>query len=211
MTTAALPAEQRFVLIDADWRTYESMLRTLEARHIFVTYSKGRLELMSPSWQHDNRSERIGQLIRTLAEHFDVPLLGGGSTTFRREDLDRGLEPDRCFYVQNAARILGKKKIDLSVDPPPDLCVEVEISQRILDRIDIYANLGVPQLWRDDGSRLTVATLQPDRTYLEQQGSPTFPALTTQDLQQILNLGLGLDDTAWGRTARQWLRQHAPT
>jgi Uma2 family endonuclease len=137
------PREQHFLLQGLDWRQYDALLGIINDRHVYVTYDRGRVELMSPSWEQGKRSDLIGTLIRSVADGLKLPVKGGGSTTFRRIDLDRGLEPDRCFYVANEFLVRSKTVIDLSVDPPPDLCVEVEMSQRLLDRVAIYAALGV--------------------------------------------------------------------
>ena len=154
----AMP-EQHFVLTGVNWQGYESLLEAIGEQRVFITYDRGKVELMSPSWEHDNRAETIGQLVRIIAEELDIAIKGGGSTTFRREDVDRGLEADKCFYIRHERRVRGKKKIDLSVDPPPDLCIEVEISRRLLGRVSIYAELGVPELWRDDGKELRIGEL----------------------------------------------------
>jgi Uma2 family endonuclease len=194
--------EQRFILDGLDWTAYDSLLRAVGDRRVFVTYNRGQVELMSPSWEHDSRAEAINLLIRIIAEELEVPIKGGGSTTFRREDLDRGLEPDKCFYIRNEARVRRKKKIDLSIDPPPDLCVEVEISSRLLNRTEIYAQLGVPELWRDDGRHVRVFTLQSDGTYQEQDRSPSFPAVPLTQVDTLLSDFGAVDDTTWTRSAR---------
>jgi Uma2 family endonuclease len=204
----AAPRDQRFVLDGVDWTTYESMLRSLGDRHLFLTYDRGRLELMSPSFKHDDLGRLLGLLIHILADETDLPLKGCGSTTFRRRDLDRGLEPDECFYVANEARIRGKEEIDLSTDPPPDLAVEVEISRRLLDRVEIYAALGVPELWRHDGERLSVFRLDPAGKYQPCDRSPTFPAMPLDKVDALLKDARNLDEVKWARTARTWIREN---
>jgi Uma2 family endonuclease len=128
-------------------------------------------------------------LIRSVADGLKVPVKGGGSTTFRRVDLDRGLEPDCCFYIANEKLVRTKTVINLSTDPPPDLCVEVEVSQRLPDRIGIYTALGVPELWRDNGMRLQGFRLDSDRNYVEAETSLAFPGLSAN---RCLNVGRGL-------------------
>jgi|SRR5688572_14174949 len=199
-------AAQRFVLDGLDWAAYEALLRAMADRHVFITYNQGQVELMSPSWEHDSRAEAINLLIRIIAEELEMPIKGGGSTTFRREDLDRGLEADKCFYIRNEARVRRKKKIDLSIDPPPDLCVEVEISNRLLNRIEIYAQLGVAELWRDDGRHLRVFVLQSDRSYRQHDHSPSFPSVPLTQMEALLDDFGTVDDTTWTRTVRTWLR-----
>jgi Uma2 family endonuclease len=193
--------EQRFILDGLDWTAYDSLLRAVGDRRVFVTYNRGQVELMSPSWEQDSRAEAINLLIRIIAEELEVPIKGGGPTTFRREDLDRG--SSRTNASTSATRsVRRKKKIDLSIDPPPDFCVEVEISSRLLNRIEIYAQLGVPELWRDDGRHVRVFTLQSDGTYQEQDRSPSFPAVPLTQVDTLLSDFGAVDDTTWTRSAR---------
>ncbi len=210
MTTIAVPTEQRFVLEDVDWQFYESLLQKVGDRHIFVTYDRGRLELMSPSFRHDKRARYIGLLVNVLAEELRIPIQGGGSTTFRREDLDRGLEPDQCFYVANANRILGKEELDLSVDPPPDLAIEVEITLRAIKRVPIYESLGIPELWRDDGEHVRVFKLSAAGRYEETAKSLGFPMLPPHQIDRLLGLATGMDEMNWTRTVREWVKMHLP-
>jgi Uma2 family endonuclease len=206
MTTAAVPSEQRFLLDNVDWRFYESLLTNLGDRHVFVTYDRGRVELMSPSWKHDKRARRIGLLVGYIADALSQPLEGGGTTTFRREDLDRGLEPDQCFYIANASRIRGKDEIDLALDPPPDLAVEVEITHRLLDREAIYAALGIPELWVDDGQNLRIQLLDAAKQYRPAASSLAFPSVQAKHVVHLLGLSQSMDEMSWGRAVREWLK-----
>ncbi|MGE5607935.1 MAG: Uma2 family endonuclease [Bacillota bacterium] len=208
MTTASIPSEQRFLLDDVDWPFYESLLQRVGDRHIFVTYDRGRLELMSPSWKHDKRARLIGLIVNIVAEDLRIPFEGGGSTTFRREDLQQGLEPDQCFYIQHVAQIRGKDEIDLASDPPPDLAVEVEISQRMVRRIPIYQSLGVPELWRDDGRHVRVYHLEGDGEYHELEHSVAFPMLSTVQIDYLLDLARNTDEMNWTTAVREWVRKN---
>jgi len=207
MTTTALPSEQQFVLDDVDWQFYESLLDRFGDRHIFITYDRGRLELMSPSFKHDKRGRLIGLLIAVLAE-LAIPIQGGGSTTFRRKDLDKGLEPDECFYIKNVDRILGKDEIDLSVDPPPDLAIEVEISRRMIERVPLYESLGVPELWRDDGEHIRVFQAGDDGHYQPANRSASFPMISLEQMDRLLATAATTDEMNWMRTVRAWVRSH---
>src|SRR5687768_11184586 len=199
--------EGRVLIYNVDWTYYDDVLRRLEDRRLFVTYDTGTLEIMSPSFKHDDTGRLLGLLIHFLADELDVPLKGGRSTTFRREDLAKGLEPDECFYVTNEPRIRGKDAIDLSVDPPPDLAVEVEISRRLLDRVKIYAALGVPELWRHDGTRLQVSILRAGH-YVPTDRSPTFPSVPLTQVDEFIRMAKESDEIAWGRKVRAWIRDH---
>src|SRR4051794_21003148 len=99
-TTTAPDLEQRFVMNDVDWEFYESVLQRVGDQHVFVTYDRGRLELMSPSYWHDRRARLIALLVTIFSEELSVPIIGCGSTTFRRREKETGLEPDQCFYVK---------------------------------------------------------------------------------------------------------------
>jgi Uma2 family endonuclease len=121
----------------------------------------------------------------------DVDFVGAGSTTFRRRDIDGGLEPDQCYYTVNAQRMLGLRDLDLSVDPPPDLALEVDFTRSSLDRMAIYAALGVPEVWRWDAAGLHVYHLQTSGDRRE-YGPAALPVarlvdflLATQDLAQV--------------------------
>ena len=206
MSVVAIPAEQHFVLTGMDWQSYEALLRAVGEHRVFITYDGGRVELMYPSWEHENRSETIAQLIRAVAEGLGAKVKSGGSTTFRREDVDRGLEPDKCFYVRHEEQVRHKQDIDLSIDPPPDLCVEVEISRRILDRGAIYAKLGVPELWRDDGRRLRVMALSAVGVYEEAPHSAAFPSMSVEDLNELLERSATTDELSWVADVREWVR-----
>lgn len=208
MTTTLAPAEQRFVLDDVTWTFYESLLKEVGDRHIFITYDRGRLELMAPSYWHDRNAEAVGALIAVLAEELDVGFAAAGSTTFRREDLKRGLEPDKCFYVANEPRVRGKREIDLDVDPPPDLAVEVEISRRLGARPAIYAALGVPELWRYDGERLSVWLLASDGQYQAADRSESFPSLPLNKAEEMLTDFHRMDQVVWMRKTRAWVREN---
>jgi Uma2 family endonuclease len=125
------------VLGGVRWQTYEALLHDLGDRHIRLTYDRGSLEIMAPLLRHERYAETLAQLVKALAAFARVRVFSAGSTTFRREDLERGLEPDRCFYIRNADAVVGKLEIDLSTDPPPDLAIEIDIMSSCLDRLGI--------------------------------------------------------------------------
>jgi Uma2 family endonuclease len=211
MTTELIPDEQQFVLDDVDWAFYESVLERIGDRHIFVTYDQGRLEFMSPSFKHDKRGRFIGLLINVVSEELGIRMQGGGSTTFRRKDLDKGLEPDQCFYVKNVDHVIDKDEIDLSIDPPPDLAIEVEISRRMIKRIPIYESLGVAEIWRDDGTNVSFHVLGPDRKYRQVEQSASFPMLPRNEIDRILLEAETTDEMSWMRSVRKWVRENLVT
>jgi Uma2 family endonuclease len=217
MATAAPPKAktiddgQRFVLYGVNWKVYNAILDALEDRPIRLTYDRGKLELMSPSHAHESGGHLLGRMIDSLTEEMNIPIKGGRSTTFRREDLDRGLEPDECYWIAHQPSVAGKRDIDLTIDPAPDLAIEVDITSSSIDRQGIYAALGVPELWRYDGERLTVIALQADGTYAPQATSLAFPFLPMAEVLRFLHEGeTAPDETAWIRSFREWVRANLP-
>src|SRR5437762_13654727 len=143
---AGFPHEGRIVLHDVRWGFYEQMVREIgNTNGVRLTYDAGRLEIMSPSGLHERVKKIAGRLIEAFGTESGIPVEGYGSWTLKREDLQKGLEPDECYYVQSLPAISGKQELDLSVDPPPDLAIEVDISPHDVAREPIYAALGVPE------------------------------------------------------------------
>jgi Uma2 family endonuclease len=206
--TRVLEPEPRFLLRGVGWAGYEAMLGIVgDRRSVRITYDRGDLELMSPSSEHEEFGHLLGRVVVTVTEELRIPCRGLRSTTWRKQLKDRGLEPDECYYLARFPRVRGKKKIDLSVDPAPDLAIEVEISRSALDRMGIYAALGVPEVWRFDGETLRVEQLQADGTYAEVEASPSLPFLPPAEVVRWLGLADTFPgQTAWLRQFREWVR-----
>jgi len=135
-----LPEGATLVLQQFSWDDYERLLdRLRKRRHLRVSYDSGRIEVMSPLPKHEKYARFIDQLVRVFADHLDVELESYGSTTWKRRALDQGIEADSCYYVAGAASVIGKDSIDLECDPPPDIAVEVDITNESLSKFGIYA------------------------------------------------------------------------
>jgi Uma2 family endonuclease len=177
--------EKRVTLYGLTWLGYQQVLHALpESRSARLTYDRGILEIRMPTENHEFASELIGLFIRILVEELDLKLKSMRSTTLNREDLDRGAEPDNAYYIQNQAIVAGRN-VDLAIDPPPDLIVEVDISHSDIDKNSLYAALGVPEFWRFNGQEWRIYQLQGD-AYTECDRSPTFPIVAKEDLYQFL-------------------------
>ena len=159
---------------------------------------------MSPSFRHDKAARRIGDMVVVLAEALGVAVIGGGSTTFRRRDLDRGLEPDECFYVQNVEAVRHLDEIDLTRDPPPDLVIEIDVTHASTPKEPVYAELGVGELWRAVRGTLQFRVLGPEGGYRTRAASRVFPRVRSAELWQFLKtqVGPGIDEVAFLRAAR---------
>ena len=210
MTTIApgVP-ERRVVLTGVSWATYERLLDDLkDSGSPRLTFDKGVLEVMSPSPEHEESNRTIALLVEVLAEEFGIDIRSLGSTTFRREDLGQGFEPDSCFYVQNEPRVRGKREIDLAVDPPPDLVVGVDITSPSLPKLPLYARVAVPEVWRYDGERMTVYSLTAG-IYETAEVSAVLPGVTTHDLTRFLEESRAQRRTFWLKGVRAWARSLA--
>ena len=212
-TTAETPARQataepRIVLRGVGWDVYETLLHRLEGQPIRLTYDRGDLELMSPSPEHEEFGNLLGRMVETITEELRLPCIGAGSTTWRKKLKDRGLEADECYYLESVPRLRGRRKdLDLAIDPPPDLAIEVEISRGSFDRMQIYAQLKVPEVWRFDGEDLFIELLQPDGTYQTSPTSRCFPFLDPAEIVDWLKQGASSEDhSEWGRRFREWVR-----
>jgi Uma2 family endonuclease len=160
-----------------------------------------------PSDLHESYKKLLGRIVEALTEAFGLEIYSLGSMTCDREDLARGLEPDQCYYIQNEAAVWGKQNLNLQVDPPPDLAIEIDITSSSLPRFGIYASLGVPEIWHFDGQVVTIHGLEGDR-YRLLTSSRAFPLLEVTDLQRFLDLKPSVKENALIRQVREWATQH---
>jgi Uma2 family endonuclease len=207
MAGTKVPAEQRFVLSSVDWDTYVTISDKLGERNIRVNYDGRNLEFMTTSLEHERAKKMLARLLEALTEEMDIPLISGGSLTCRRQDLDRGFEPDECYWISHQAQMRGRDQIDLDSDPPPDLMLEVEISRSFLDRLAIAARLGVPEVWRWDGQTLRIMLLEPDGQYTERERGRALSFLPVAEMVRFLHMGAALDETTLLRAFRAWVRE----
>jgi Uma2 family endonuclease len=200
---------ERVVLYDVSWETYERLLREQqESSSTRFTYDHGTLEIMVLSARHEALKHTLSLLVSVVAEELDIDVYGYGSTTFRREDLARGFEPDACFYAKNAEFVRNKKEIDLTQDPPPDLVIEIDITSPSLNKFPLFAAVSVPEVWRYDGAALTIFTLKRGE-YQLRTTSLILPGVTGQMITQFLEESDTLKRTVWLRRLREWVRTHA--
>jgi Uma2 family endonuclease len=203
MSVGEFQEARSMVLHDISWETYKR-LREEVSEGIRLTYNRGVLEIMSPSRRHEHIKRTLGRMIEALTEVLNIPISSGGSTTHENEVVEQGLEPDECYYVAQEPKMRGKDTLDLSMDPPPDLVVEVDVANRSLARLPLYANLRVPEVWRHDKDGLHVLHLQADGTYVEQDHSASFPFLPLEVFREFLARRNESDETTWIRSFRAW-------
>jgi Uma2 family endonuclease len=198
---------ERFLVEDVSWASYESLLHDFRERGPRMTYDRGRLEFMIPLHPHESYGHLLGRLIEMFAFEMNIPLHGGRSTTLKKELAQRGLEPDESYWIQNEARMRGKKDLHLDSDPPPDLAVEINITSSSLPRMSIYANLGVSEVWRFDGSMLTFQGLEAGQQYVALERSRAFPALTPQRMLWFLEESDRLSEHELMGALVEWVRR----
>jgi Uma2 family endonuclease len=208
-STLTTPAPGTWLrLSDVDWQTYSRLLRAFAERPgIRLTYDRGELEIMAPLYAHDSDDRFVNHLVLALAEELGLPLLYGGSTTMRRRLKRRGIEPAECYWIANAHRMRGVRKLDLRRDPPPDLAIEVDVTHSSLDHLAIFAALKVPEVWRLEGDFLTFHVLE-DTHYVEATTSRSFPQVGPSDLLAFLQRFRQADDVnPIIRDFRTWIRE----
>jgi Uma2 family endonuclease len=205
------PGPSSLLLHGVSWLFYETILNELQTtgQRLYLTYDCGELEIMAPLEIHERAKKLIGALIEDTCVELGMSMEMFGSTTFRREELEKGLEPDECYYIQNAAAVRGRRKLDFTKDPPPGLAVEVDVTSRSLPRMPIYAALGVPELWRQSASGLQFLTLNRPNEYIPSARSIAFPFLAPADLERFLKMLYLLDSSKIRREFRQWVREAA--
>lgn len=171
---------QRLQLQEIDWDEFEAILDELgEHRASRIAYSDGILEIRMPLPEHEVDEELIGDMVKIILEELDINNECFGSTTFKSQTMTKGIEPDQCFYIQNYGVMIGKRQVDLTIDPPPDLAIEVDVTSKT--GLDAYQALGVPELWRFENGHLKITVLQ-NGQYQEVNSSPSFSGFLIADL-----------------------------
>ncbi len=189
------------------WREYKQLTEELTAwPGKRLTYDRGSLEIMSPLAKHEQYKELLSAIGRLISYETEIDVECLGSTTFTEAWLDKGAEPDTCFYVANTAAIIGKRRIDLNTDPPPDIAVEVDISSPSIRKLPIYEEMRVPEVWLYDEQKLRIFLLG-ENGYDESPVSKSFSLITSEALTQALEQSKTQGQTAVLRKFRTWLRE----
>jgi Uma2 family endonuclease len=204
--------EKRLLFRSLDWQRYKTLRETLcrdrgasplENRNIRFTYLNGKLEVTMPLEIHEFSARLIELFIRILVVEFGMKVKTMGSTTLDREALERSAEPDNAYYIQNQAIVAGRD-VDLDQDPPPDLIVEVDITHTDIDKLALYAAMGVPEVWRYNGEVWRIYRLLSDQ-YQEVEVSPTFPQVPKVKLYEFLATARQ-DEVDAELALREWLK-----
>ncbi|MBH8562153.1 Uma2 family endonuclease [Nostoc sp. CENA67] len=201
-----VPPGQRIILEDVSWQVFEAILNELgEHRRSRVAYSQGTLEIMAPLPEHERSKVIIGDLVKALLDELDLNWESLGSTTLKRKDKNAGIEPDDCFYIQNYKLMIGKDNIDLNVDPPPDLAIEIDVTSKT--QISAYKALKVPEIWRYENRNLEISLLQGEQ-YVKSQTSPTFPNFAIIEIiPQFVEMARTTGMSSALKEFRKWVKE----
>ncbi len=205
MTATLLTSSTEIIhLSGIRWQTYETLRSELRLRRLRLTYNRGTLEIVAPSPEHEFNKKVVGRFVETLAEELNIQIYPLGSTTLQRPELS-GAEPDECFYFRNIALVRGKKRLDLTTDPAPDLIIEIDITNSSPNRLQVYADIGVAEIWIYNGDSLTVKQLQ-NGVYITAQTSQFFANLPISEIAGFLQQGRTIDYLELVKAFRLWVR-----
>ena len=202
--TLLAPPDEMIHLSGISWKTYETLLEELSDRRLRFTYNRGNLEIMAPYPEHELNKQVLGRFIETIAEELEVSIYPLGSTTFKQPELS-GAEPDKCFYIRNIAAVQGKRRLNMGEDPAPDLIVEIDITSSSQNRLQVYADLGVAEVWIYNGESLVIQKLQ-NATYIANQTSQFFINLPISEVANWLQRSTTMDYLALVKEFRLWVR-----
>jgi Uma2 family endonuclease len=202
-----ISAGQKIYLHDVSWEEFEQILLELgEKRATRIAYYAGELEIRMPLPEHERIKVLISNLLVVLLEELDLPWESLGSSTFKNERMKTGIEPDDCFYITNCQAIVGKTRLDLTIDPPPDLAIEIDLTS--LTQISAYESLGVPEIWRYHQGKLAIFVLKAG-SYVESDISSLFPNLPIKiGISQILEHNTEILTSEARKEFRQWVKQN---
>lgn len=178
--TINLSPGSHLLMSDVTWEQYEMLLEDLGADRLIprINYCNGTIEIMSPLPIHERPHRIIADIVKLLLDHQERDWEDFGSTTFKRQGKG-GLEPDTCFYIQNAERVRGLMRIDLETDPPPDLAIEADVTSKTT--LNAYITIQVPEVWIFEEGVLNINLLQ-NGTYQPSVQSLIFPDMAIATL-----------------------------
>lgn len=203
-------AAQTVILRNVSWALYQQLLAESEdVPNPRFAYDRGVLEIKVASFEHEQINRVIADIFSAIADELEIDFIPAGSTTFDREDLEQGFEPDSCFYIQNADRVRGQTKIDLHTDPPPDLVIEIDITHPSLNKFPVFAGLGIAEVWRFSKGALTIFKLEVGE-YREQVASALLPGVPGARLTELIADGQEMRRTEWSRKVREWAQTLRP-
>lgn len=203
---AMLQINQRLILQGVSWDFYEQLLNEFKSSNaLHFAYDSGTLEVEVPLYKHEHPTEVLRDLVTNICIEKEIDLINAGKTTFRKKAKAKGVEPDSCFYIQNVLKIRGLEDLDLSKNPPPDLVIEVDITSPSLDKLPIYASLGVLEVWLYKSKKVEFLKLV-GGNYQKVRNSIALPMLSSDVANDFLFKGLQENYIKWVKEIREWIK-----
>lgn len=199
-------APRDLVMDDVTWEMYDHFLQDFGHGGTRVVYDNGMMEIMTVGSDHECVKTAAARLLEFWAVEKDWPVNGYGNVTLRRKDLRVGLEPDECYYIITPPPTSSRGELDLSIYPPPDLAIEIEITRSSIGKTSIYARIGVPEIFRWTGDRFIVLERLPDGDYAERDRSRFLPDLSVDELSELTRLAIQTDQPTALKALRDRLR-----
>jgi Uma2 family endonuclease len=209
---AVQPRADVILFENASWELYELAVHDRDAagQHFKITYDRGRMSIVSPLPVHELIKKFLGRMIESLDFEHDIGISCYGSTTWRRRDLEKGLEPDECYYIGVEPDFDPTQMVDLTVEPPPDLALEVDITHNPVERMALYAALGVKEVWRYTGQRVEINILGADGRYTKVSQSPALPLMNVEVINRFVAMLSTSDERTTVREFRKWVKTLSP-
>ena len=200
-------ADQFFEIHTIGWEGYEGYLAARgERSRPKMIYWDGALLLVSPSQPHEQLNVRLGRFFYEVVVTLRIPFLSLAQMTWRRQDVDAGVEGDQTYYITNEHRVRGKE-IDLAIDPPPDLAIEVVHTHKADHALEIYRRLGVPEVWVCDKRSARILVLNADGEYVEATHSLALPFLSAVEIFEQSQQPAGMSDLDQIDGIRRWVQE----
>ena len=199
-------AEAAVILEGVSWQTFKALMSDIGDNRICrIAYDRGLLEIRMALQEHEVPKGLLESFIEAIADELEIEGIKLGALTLEREDLARAIEPDSCFYIQNESLVRGKT-INLPNDPPPDLALESDYTRSSLNKFNIYASLGVPELWRYRKQTLQVYQLVEGK-YEQTTESLAFPFLPIAEIPGFIEQSKTVGQRASVRLFRKRIRE----
>jgi Uma2 family endonuclease len=204
--------DQRIVIRGVGWHVYDCLSEAIgEGQHVRLAYDGEDLEIMTAGYPHERYKEMLGKIIAAVSKAKRIPRKTAGETTWKRPELERGLQADECYYFQVekfavVEAAFGRGSMDIADYPNPDLAIEIDLSSPQVDRQSIYAMLKVAEVWRFDGQSVVMEQLQDDGSYTAIEASRFLP-LRPEDILRWLIEEDYADELAWERRLEQWAKR----
>lgn len=206
-TVSDLPPSQKVILHNVSWQTYEQILSDqADISGLHVYYNDGDLEIMTESFKHGETASLLGLIVVILAETLEIEFATAGNTTYKREKNKAGFEGDGSFYFENADVMRGKEKVDLKIDPSPELVIEVDVTNPSLPKLPIFARLGVNEIWRYDGATVKFHQLR-GKSYTKGAESICLPGVTSENVTSLLNANREMKQLQWLKLVRESVKK----